>query len=103
MYLANKVQNIKGSRRLAGVCGTDFDELRPVADAMEQGGAKAAARRNNDILRKVCALLGPQKNASSKLKSTAMPVALISCWRFGETIESGRPSVRRDRAAHFKR
>lgn len=60
MYLANKVQNIKGSADVLLECaGLTFDELRPVADAMEQGGRKAAARAVTDeILRKVCPIAG---------------------------------------------
>src|SRR4030081_2831799 len=54
MYLANKVQNIKGSADVLLECaGMTFDELRPVADAMEKGGRKAAARAVTDeILQK---------------------------------------------------
>src|SRR3984957_7251960 len=49
MYLANKVQNIKGSADVLLDCaGLTFDELRPVADAMEQGGRKAAAKAVTD-------------------------------------------------------
>ena len=45
MYLANKVQNIKGSADVLLECaGLTFDELRPIADAMERGGRKAAAK-----------------------------------------------------------
>ena len=60
MYLANKVQNIKGSADvLLESAGLTFDELRPVADAMEKGGRKAAAKAVSDeILRKVCPIAG---------------------------------------------
>ena len=60
MYLANKVQNIKGSADVLLECaGLTFDELRPVADAMEKGGRKAAAKMVTDeILRKVCPIAG---------------------------------------------
>src|SRR6266853_1163771 len=56
MYLANKVQNIKGSADVLLECaGLTFAELQPVADAMEKGGRKAAAKAVTDeILRKVC-------------------------------------------------
>src|SRR5260370_12664976 len=58
MYLANKVQNIKGSADvLLKSAGLTFEELQPVADAMERGGRKAAAQDATDeILRKVCAI-----------------------------------------------
>lgn len=60
MYLANKVQNIRGSADVLLECaGLTFDELRPVADAMEKGGRKAAAKAVTDeILRKVCPIAG---------------------------------------------
>src|SRR5262249_531142 len=60
MYLANKVQNIKGSADVLLECaGLTFDELRPVAAAMEKGGRKAAAQAvTDDILRKVCPIAG---------------------------------------------
>ena len=60
MYLANKVQNIKGSADVLLECaGLTFDELRPIADAMERGGRKAAARAVSDeILRKVYPIAG---------------------------------------------
>ena len=60
MYLANKVQNIKGSADvLLQSAGLTFEELQPVADAMEKGGRKAAAKAVTDeTLRKVCAIAG---------------------------------------------
>src|SRR6202790_2984395 len=49
MYLANKVQNIKGSADVLLDCaGLTFEELQPVADAMEKGGRKAAAKAVTD-------------------------------------------------------
>ena len=60
MYLANKVQNIKGSADvLLKSAGLTFQELQPVADAMEKGGRKAAAKAVTDeILHKVCTIAG---------------------------------------------
>jgi 5,10-methylenetetrahydromethanopterin reductase len=60
MYLANKVQNIKGSADvLLQSAGLTFEELQPIAEAMEKGGRKAAAKAVTDeILRKVCAIAG---------------------------------------------
>src|SRR6267142_5458722 len=41
MYLANKVPNIRGSADVLLDCaGLTFEELQPVADAMEKGGRK---------------------------------------------------------------
>jgi len=60
MYLANKVQNIKSSADVLLECASlSREELQPVADAMEKGGRKAAAKAvSDDILRKVCAIAG---------------------------------------------
>jgi 5,10-methylenetetrahydromethanopterin reductase len=60
MYLANKVQNIKGSADvLLESAGIRFEELQTVADAMERGGRKAAAQAVSDeLLRKTCAIAG---------------------------------------------
>jgi 5,10-methylenetetrahydromethanopterin reductase len=60
MYLANKVQNIKGSADvLLQSAGLTFEELQPIADAMEKGGRKAAAKAvTSEILKKVCAIAG---------------------------------------------
>jgi 5,10-methylenetetrahydromethanopterin reductase len=60
MYLANKVQNIKGSADvLLESAGITFAELQPVAEAMEKGGRKAAAAAvSDDLLRKVCPIAG---------------------------------------------
>jgi 5,10-methylenetetrahydromethanopterin reductase len=70
MYLANKVQNIKGSADvLLQSAGLTFDELQPVADAMEKGGRKAAARAVSDnILRKVCAIAGTPEECIQRIE-----------------------------------
>ncbi|HKT46295.1 MAG TPA: LLM class flavin-dependent oxidoreductase [Candidatus Acidoferrales bacterium] len=70
MYLANKVQNIKGSADTLLECaGLSFEELQPVADAMEKGGRKAAAKAVTDeILRKVCAIAGTPDECIERLE-----------------------------------
>jgi 5,10-methylenetetrahydromethanopterin reductase len=70
MYLANKVQNIKGSADVLLDCaGLTFDELQPVADAMEMGGRKAAAKAVTDeILRKVCAIAGTPDECIARIE-----------------------------------
>src|ERR1700739_189354 len=70
MYLANKVQNIKGSADVLLECaGLTFDELRPVADAMEKGGRKAGARAVTDeILHKVCAIAGTPDECIARIE-----------------------------------
>ena len=51
MYLANKVQNIRGSAdTLLHLAELEKDELPPVAEAMEQGGRLAAKAELTDSL-----------------------------------------------------
>jgi 5,10-methylenetetrahydromethanopterin reductase len=55
MYLANKVQNIKGAAdTLLDLAGLTQDEIRPVADAMEGGGRLAAKARVSDEILDKC-------------------------------------------------
>jgi 5,10-methylenetetrahydromethanopterin reductase len=55
MYLANKVQNIQGSAdTLLDLAGIEQDEIRPVAEAMEQGGRLAAKAQVTDELLDKC-------------------------------------------------
>jgi 5,10-methylenetetrahydromethanopterin reductase len=55
MYLANKVQNIKGAAdTLLDLAGIEQDEIRPVADAMERGGRLAAKELVTDALLDKC-------------------------------------------------
>jgi 5,10-methylenetetrahydromethanopterin reductase len=70
MYLANKVQNIKGSADVLLECaGLTFDELQPVADAMEKNGRKAAAKAVTDeILRKVCPIAGTPEECIARIE-----------------------------------
>ena len=49
MYLANKVQNIRGSAdTLLEKADLTMDEIAPIAEAMERGGRRAAARAVSD-------------------------------------------------------
>jgi 5,10-methylenetetrahydromethanopterin reductase len=70
MYLANKIQNITRSADVLLECaGLTFDELQPIADAMEQGGRKAAAKAVSDeILRKVCAIAGTPEECIQRIE-----------------------------------
>jgi 5,10-methylenetetrahydromethanopterin reductase len=55
MYLANKVQNIKGAAdTLLELAGIDVDEIRPVAEAMERGGRLAAKEQVTDAILDKC-------------------------------------------------
>jgi 5,10-methylenetetrahydromethanopterin reductase len=70
MYLANKVQNIRGSADvLLQSAGLTFEEIAPIADGMEKGGRKAAAQAvTDDILRKTCAIAGDPDECSERIK-----------------------------------
>jgi len=55
MYLANKVQNIRGAAdTLLELAGIDPEEIRPVAEAMEAGGRLAAKEQVTDSLLDRC-------------------------------------------------
>jgi 5,10-methylenetetrahydromethanopterin reductase len=55
MYLANKVQNIKGAAdTLLDFAGLTQDEIRPVAEAMERGGRLAAKQKVTDEILDKC-------------------------------------------------
>jgi 5,10-methylenetetrahydromethanopterin reductase len=55
MYLANKVQNIKGAAdTLLDLAGLTQDEIRPVAEAMERGGRLAAKEQVTDEILDKC-------------------------------------------------
>src|SRR5207245_11656938 len=55
MYLANKVQNIQGAAdTLLDLARIEQDEIRPVAEAMEQGGRLAAKAKVTDELLDKC-------------------------------------------------
>jgi len=55
MYLANKVQNIKGAAdTLLDLAGLTQEELRPVAEAMERGGRLGAKQEVTDEILDKC-------------------------------------------------
>jgi len=55
MYLANKVQNIKGAAdTLLELAKIDVEEIRPVAEAMERGGRLAAKEQVTDSILDRC-------------------------------------------------
>jgi len=55
MYLANKVQNIKGAAdTLLDLAGLSQEEIRPVAEAMEKGGRLAAKAEVTDEILDKC-------------------------------------------------
>src|SRR5260370_339089 len=70
MDLGNQVQNIRGSADTLLECaGLTFDEIRPIAEAMEHGGRKAAARAVTDaVLQKVCPIAGTPSQCIERLE-----------------------------------
>jgi 5,10-methylenetetrahydromethanopterin reductase len=55
MYLANKVQNIRGAAdTLLDLANIDVEEIRPVAEAMERGGRLAAKEQVTDSILDRC-------------------------------------------------
>ena len=70
MYLANKVQNIRGTADvLLQSAGLKFEELQPIADAMERGGRKAAARAVTDeVLEKACPIAGTPEECIRRIE-----------------------------------
>lgn len=70
MYLANKVQNIQGSADvLLDSAGLTQDEIRPIADAMEEGGRLAAKEAvTDDILEKTKAIAGTPKECIERIE-----------------------------------
>jgi alkanesulfonate monooxygenase SsuD/methylene tetrahydromethanopterin reductase-like flavin-dependent oxidoreductase (luciferase family) len=55
MYLANKVQNIRGSADvLLDQAGLTFNEIAPIAEAMERGGRLAAKEQVTDAILDKC-------------------------------------------------
>lgn len=100
MYLANKVQNIKGSADvLLESAGLTFEELQPIADAMEKGGRKAAAKAvTDDILRKVCTIAGTPEECIKRIeeyRAAGCTHIMLEIWGddrtgqaklFGETV-----------------
>jgi 5,10-methylenetetrahydromethanopterin reductase len=106
MYLANKVQNIAGAADvLLEKAGLTFDEIRPVAEAMERGGRKAAARAvSDDLLDKCEPIAGTPEDcveAIEAYRAAGCRQVLLELWgddRLGQIELLGRevlPAVRR--------
>ena len=70
MYLANKVQNIRGSADvLLDNAGLTFDEILPVAEAMESGGRLAAkAKVTDEILDKCRPIAGTPRECIERIQ-----------------------------------
>jgi 5,10-methylenetetrahydromethanopterin reductase len=70
MYLANKVQNIKGAAdTLLELAGIEQHEIRPVAEAMERGGRLAAkAEVSDDLLDKCRPIAGTPEDCIAAIE-----------------------------------
>ena len=106
MYLANKVQNIKGSAdTLLDLAGLTQEEIRPVAEAMEQGGRLAAkAKVTDEILDKCKPIAGTPADciaAIEEYREAGCTHVMLELWgdRRHEQIEL----FGRDVLPHFKR
>ena len=85
MYLANKVQNIKGAAdTLLDLAGLTQDEIRPVAEAMEQGGRLAAkAKVTDEILDKCKPIAGTPADciaAIEEYKDAGCTHVMLELW-----------------------
>jgi 5,10-methylenetetrahydromethanopterin reductase len=110
MYLANKVQNIRGSADvLLQSAGLSFEEIAPIAEAMERGGRKAAALAVSDeVLEKACPIAGTPEEcirAIEQYRDAGCTHIMLELWGnkreeqarlFGEAV---LPHFRRARAA----
>lgn len=70
MYLANKVQNIRGSADvLLEEAGLSQEEIRPIAEAMESGGRLAAAAAvSDDILDRTRPIAGTPEDCIAAIE-----------------------------------
>lgn len=70
MYLANKVQNIRGAADvLLEKAGLTFDEILPIADALDTGGLPAAAAALTDeVFAKAKPIAGTPKQCISAIE-----------------------------------
>ena len=105
MYLANKVQNIRGSAdMILQKAGLTFDEIQPIADAMERWGRTAAARAvTDDILRKVCPIAGAPEDciaAIERYREAGCTHILLEVW--GENREAQAKLFGEAVLPHFK-
>jgi 5,10-methylenetetrahydromethanopterin reductase len=106
MYLANKVQNIRGSAdMLLEKAGLTLTELQPIADAMEQGGRKAAARAVTDeVLAKVCPIAGTPEECVARIeeyRAAGCSHILLELW--GENREEQAWLFGESVLPHFRR
>jgi 5,10-methylenetetrahydromethanopterin reductase len=70
MYLANKVQNIRGTADvLLQSAGLSMEEIAPIAEAMERGGRKAAGAAVTDtVLEKAAPIAGTPDECIARIE-----------------------------------
>jgi 5,10-methylenetetrahydromethanopterin reductase len=70
MYLANKVRNIQGAAdQLLQSAGLTQDEIRPIAEAMDEGGRLAAkAKVTDEILDKCTPIAGTPEDCIARIE-----------------------------------
>jgi 5,10-methylenetetrahydromethanopterin reductase len=93
MYLANKVQNIRGSADvLLQKAGLTLEEIKPIAEAMESGGRKAAAKAVTDeIFAKVHPIAGTPEEcieAIEEYKQAGCTHILLEIWGENRTEQA---------------
>src|SRR5207244_1669323 len=105
MYLANKVQNIKGAAdTLLDLAGLTQDEIRPVAEAMEEGGRLAAkAKVTDEILDKCKPIAGTPADciaAIEEYRDAGCTHVMLELW--GDRRHDQIELFGRDVLPHFK-
>jgi 5,10-methylenetetrahydromethanopterin reductase len=85
MYLANKVQNIQAAAdTLLELAGLSQDEIRPIAEAMEQGGRLAAkAKVTDEILDKCKPIAGTPEDcvrAIDEYRAAGCTHVMLELW-----------------------
>src|SRR5947208_3234072 len=105
MYLANKVQNIKGAAdTLLDLAGLSQDEIRPVAEAMERGGRLAAKEQVTDeILDKCRPIAGTPEDciaAIEEYRDAGCTHVMLELW--GDRRHDQIELFGRDVLPHFK-
>jgi 5,10-methylenetetrahydromethanopterin reductase len=106
MYLANKVQNIRGAAdTLLDLAGIEQDEIRPVAEAMEQGGRLAAkAKVTDELLDKCRPIAGTPSdciNAIEEYREAGCTHVMLELW--GENRQEQIQLFGRKVLPHFRR
>src|SRR5438067_1656817 len=105
MYLANKVQNTKGDAdTLLDLAGLTQDEIRPVAEAMEQGGRLAAkAKVTDEILDKCKPIAGTPADcieAIEEYRAAGCTHVMLELW--GDRRQEQIELVGREVLPHFR-